>query len=139
MKFLFFSCLKLFQYDKEIMYVFTPSGILKDWMNTTRYLWVQLHSCFQEFMNSCFHESMLLYLCTALIMMQYLGSIICSTNKIDPKIFLHRIHKYLVNPRFKMKLGARNHESILLCLCTSLIMMQYLDSIICSTNKIDPF
>ena len=25
------SCLKLFQYDNEIMYVFTPSEILKDW------------------------------------------------------------------------------------------------------------
>ena len=29
--------------------------------------------------------------------------IICSANKVDPTIFLHRIHKYLVNPRFKMK------------------------------------
>ena len=48
------SCLKLFQYDKEIMYVFTPSGILKDWSSslpgTCEY------SCFHEFMNSWIHE-----------------------------------------------------------------------------------
>ena len=36
------------------------------------------------------HESMLSCLCTELIMMQYLGSIVCSTNKVDPK-FLHRL------------------------------------------------
>ena len=82
------------------------------------------------------HGSILLCFCTALIMMQYLGCIICSTNEIDPKIFLHRIHKYLVNPRFKMKYWGQ--ESMFLCLCNALIMMQYLGNIVCSTNKIDP-
>ena len=49
------SCLKLFQYDKKIMYVFTPSGILKDWSIS---LPATCGYNFHAFMNSWIHEFM---------------------------------------------------------------------------------
>ena len=88
------------QVDKKIV----PNNLVRNFEVQLKQIQNSCQSQIQnEILGARKHEIMLLCLCTALIMIQYLGSIICSKNKIDPKIFLHRIHKYLVNPRQKDK------------------------------------